>query len=87
MIKLSNSWKSPILNTLFNYRKMYHGHGDSNVGKCIDPQTALGVYEFIKLVLNSTAFVDKSLFIKDFLRNPEETLLITVCPQNVGQKH
>ena len=77
MIKLSNSWKSPILNTLFNYCKMYHGHGDSNVGKCINPQTALGVYEFKELVLNSTAFVDKSLFIKDFLRNPGETLLIT----------
>ena len=77
MINVSNIWKSPILGTFLNYLKMYRGYGNSKVGKCIKPRTALGVHEFKKLVLNSTVFVDKSLLIKDFLKNPGETLLIT----------
>ncbi|RNA18734.1 ATPase AAA [Brachionus plicatilis] len=49
-----------------------------------EPKTAIGVNTFKKLVEESTIFIDKSLFIREFIENPAEVLLIT-CPRRWGK--
>jgi ribosome maturation factor RimP len=72
-------WRSPVKDKVFNYSKPFarHYHSNANEKEWLKPQTAIGVSEFKKLVLNSTVFVDKSLLIKDFLEDSGETLLMT----------
>ncbi|MEL6412959.1 MAG: AAA family ATPase, partial [Bacteroidota bacterium] len=41
------------------------------------PDIYTGTDDFAKLLLSSNVFVDKSLFIKEFLLNSGEALLIT----------
>ena len=79
MSKVWNMWRSPVKDTVFNYSKTFvrNYHSNSNGKEWLKPQTAIGVSEFKKLVLNSTVFVDKSLLIKDFLEDSGETLLMT----------
>ena len=45
---------------------------------------AIGVSSFKELVEESTIFIDKTLFIKEFLESPIEVLLIT-CPRRWGK--
>jgi len=72
-------WRSPVKDKVFNYNKPFarYYHSNANEKEWLKPQTAIGVSEFKKLVLNSTVFVDKSLLIKDFLEDSGETLLMT----------
>ena len=49
----------------------------NNNNKLFTPETALGVKDFRSLIENSTVIVDKSLLIKKFLDDKDETILIT----------
>nr|XP_018895949.1 PREDICTED: uncharacterized protein LOC109029778 [Bemisia tabaci]XP_018895950.1 PREDICTED: uncharacterized protein LOC109029778 [Bemisia tabaci] len=49
-----------------------------------DPFISVGHSNFTKLVLNSEIFVDKTLFIKDFLESPSDVVMVT-CPRRWGK--
>ncbi|CAF0805465.1 unnamed protein product [Brachionus calyciflorus] len=57
----------------------------TQAGKAVKTfETAIGVFEFRQLVEESTIFIDKSLLIKEFLKNKAKVLLIT-CPRRFGK--
>ena len=51
-------------------------------GKILPPETAQGVKDFRTLIEESTVIIDKSMLIKAFLRNKDETALISY-PMNL----
>lgn len=78
-----NTWKSSLGSYSWKFAKnfkSYHTKRDLSSENSLEShkaKTAIGVSEFIKLVMGSTVFVDKTLLIKEFVEDPGETLLMT----------
>jgi predicted hydrocarbon binding protein len=53
-------------------------------GKTESATTFIGADSFKELVEKSSAFIDKSMFIKEFVNKPVKTLLVT-CPRRWGK--